>query len=218
MAFTQGFINGYLTMDTLGAMVFGIVIVNAARSRGIDNSSLLTRYTMWAGIIAGVLLTAIYLSLFKLGSASGSIIPEAKDGADILHAYVQHTFGNFGSFFLALLIFLACMVTAVGLTCACAEFFSRYLPISYRTLVLILAVFSAVVSNLGLSKLIAFSIPVLVMIYPPCIVIILMSFTLRFWHNPSRIIAPAMAISLFFGIFDAIKASDHLKHLLPRQH
>ncbi|WP_368936182.1 branched-chain amino acid transport system II carrier protein [Proteus penneri] len=215
MALTQGVINGYLTMDTLGAMVFGIVIVNAARSRGIDNSSLLTRYTMWAGIIAGVLLTAIYLSLFKLGSSSGSIIPGAQDGADILHAYVQYTFGNFGSFFLAVLIFLACMVTAVGLTCACAEFFSRYLPISYRTLVLILAIFSAVVSNLGLSKLIAFSIPVLIMIYPPCIVIILMSFTLRLWNNSSRIIAPAMAVSLFFGIFDAIKASDYLKHLLP---
>lgn len=215
MALTQGFINGYLTMDTLGAMVFGIVIVNAARSRGIENSALLTRYTMWAGIIAGVLLTAIYLCLFKLGSGSGSIIPNAEDGADILHAYVQYTFGNYGSFFLAVLIFLACMVTAVGLTCACAEFFSRYLPISYRALVLILSIFSAVVSNLGLSKLIAFSIPVLVMIYPPCIVIILMSFTLRLWNNPKRIIAPAMAVSLFFGIFDAMKASDHLKHLLP---
>ncbi|WP_204312587.1 branched-chain amino acid transport system II carrier protein, partial [Escherichia coli] len=57
MAFSNGFINGYLTVDTLGAMVFGIVIVNAARSRGIENSSLLTRYTMWAGLIAGVLLT-----------------------------------------------------------------------------------------------------------------------------------------------------------------
>jgi LIVCS family branched-chain amino acid:cation transporter len=31
-AFSNGFVNGYLTMDTLGAMVFGIVIVNAARS------------------------------------------------------------------------------------------------------------------------------------------------------------------------------------------
>ncbi len=30
-AFSNGFVNGYLTMDTLGAMVFGIVIVNAAR-------------------------------------------------------------------------------------------------------------------------------------------------------------------------------------------
>lgn len=33
-AFSNGFVNGYLTMDTLGAMVFGIVIVNAARSAG----------------------------------------------------------------------------------------------------------------------------------------------------------------------------------------
>ncbi|XPE61252.1 branched-chain amino acid transport system II carrier protein [Shigella flexneri] len=30
--FSNGFVNGYLTMDTLGAMVFGIVIVNAALS------------------------------------------------------------------------------------------------------------------------------------------------------------------------------------------
>ena len=70
MAFSNGFINGYLTMDTLGAMVFGIVIVNAARSRGVENSSLLTRYTMWAGLIAGVLLTLVYLALFKLGKTA----------------------------------------------------------------------------------------------------------------------------------------------------
>ena len=35
--FSQGFINGYLTMDTLGALVFGIVIVNAIRSRGVES-------------------------------------------------------------------------------------------------------------------------------------------------------------------------------------
>ncbi len=215
MAFSNGFINGYLTMDTLGAMVFGIVIVNAARSRGIDNSSLLTRYTMWAGLIAGVLLTLVYLSLFKLGENSGSLIPNPADGADILHTYVQYTFGDYGSFFLAVLIFVACMVTAVGLTCACAEFFSRYVPISYRSLVLILGLFSMVVSNLGLSKLIAFSLPVLVSIYPPCIVLILMSFTLRWWRNPTVVIAPTMLTSFVVGLIGAVKASDNLKTHIP---
>ncbi len=215
MAFSNGFINGYLTMDTLGAMVFGIVIVNAARSRGIENSSLLTRYTMWAGLIAGILLTLVYLSLFKLGENSGSLIPNPADGADILHTYVQYTFGNYGSFFLAVLIFVACMVTAVGLTCACAEFFSRYVPISYRSLVLILGVFSMVVSNLGLSKLIAFSLPVLVSIYPPCIVLILMSFTLKWWRNPSVVIAPTMLTSFVVGLIGAVKASDNLKTYIP---
>ncbi len=40
-------------------------------------------------------------------------------------------------------------MTAVGLTCACAEFFAQYLPLSYRTLVFILGIFSMAVSNHG---------------------------------------------------------------------
>lgn len=214
MPFSNGFVSGYLTMDTLGAMVFGIVIVNAARSRGVNDVRLLTRYTILAGLIAGVGLMLVYLSLFQLGSGSGSLVPEAQNGAEILHAYVQHTFGGMGSSFLALLIFIACMVTAVGLTCACAEFFSQYLPFSYRTLVFILGCFSMVVSNLGLSHLIQLSIPVMTAIYPPCIVLVLLSFTRAWWNKNSRIVAPVMLISLLFGIIDGIKSSN-FKWLLP---
>lgn len=214
MAFSTGFVKGYLTMDTLGALVFSILIVNAARSRGVKDTGLLTRYTILAGLIAGVGLTLVYLSLFKLGSGSGVLVPEATNGAVILHAYVQNTFGNLGSFFLAALIFIACIVTAVGLTCACADFFAKYLPCSYKTLVFILGLFSLVVSNMGLSHLIQISIPVLTAIYPPCIVLVLLSFTLGCWNNAPRIIAIVMLISLLFGILDAVKASS-LQHLLP---
>lgn len=214
MAFSSGFVNGYLTMDTLSALVFSIVIVNAARSRGVKDATLLTRYTILAGLIAGGGLTLVYLSLYKLGSSSGVLVPEANNGAVILHAYVQNTFGNLGSLFLATLIFITCVVTTVGLTCACAEFFAQYLPFSYKMLVFILGLFSMVLSNLGLSHLIQISIPVLTAIYPPCIVLVLLSFTLGWWNNAPRIIAIVMLISLLFGILDAIKASN-LQHLLP---
>lgn len=213
-AFSNGFVNGYLTMDTLGALVFGIVIVNAARSRGIEEAGLLTRYTMLAGIIAGIGLTLVYLALFRLGSGSGHLVPAGANGATILHAYVQHTFGGAGSLFLGALIFIACMVTAVGLTCACAEFFAQLLPLSYRALVFILGGFSMLVSNLGLSHLIQLSIPVLTAIYPPCIALVVLSFTLRWWNRSTRIIAPAMLVSLIFGAIDAIKGSE-FKDLLP---
>ncbi|NHV87974.1 branched-chain amino acid transporter carrier protein BrnQ [Cronobacter dublinensis] len=213
-AFSNGFVNGYLTMDTLGAMVFGIVIVNAARSRGVEDSRLLTRYTVLAGLMAGVGLTLLYLALFRLGSDSATLVEQSANGAAILHAYVQHTFGGAGSLLLAGLIFLACMVTAVGLTCACAEFFAQYLPLSYRTLVFILGLFSMVVSNLGLSQLIQFSIPVLTAIYPPCIALVVLSFTRGRWHNASRVIAPAMAVSLLFGLIDGVKASA-ISGILP---
>ncbi|CAM7722088.1 MULTISPECIES: branched-chain amino acid transporter carrier protein BrnQ [Atlantibacter] len=206
-AFSNGFVNGYLTMDTLGAMVFGIVIVNAARSRGVTESRLLTRYTIWAGLMAGIGLTLLYLALFRLGSDSATLVDQSANGAAILHAYVQHTFGGAGSFLLAALIFIACMVTAVGLTCACAEFFAQYLPLSYRSLVFILGGFSMVVSNLGLSHLIQISIPVLTAIYPPCIVLVVLSFTRGWWHNSTRVIAPAMLISQLLGLIDGVKAS-----------
>lgn len=213
-AFSNGFVTGYLTMDTLGAMVFGIVIVNAARSRGVREARLLTRYTLWAGLIAGAGLTLLYLALFRLGSDSAILVKQTANGAAILHAYVQHTFGAVGSFLLAILIFLACLATAVGLTCACAEFFSRYLPLSWRTLTFILGGFSMTVSNLGLNQLIQISVPVLTAIYPPCITLVILSFTRSWWHNSSRVIAPAMLISLLFGVLDGIKASA-LSAILP---
>ena len=213
-AFSNGFVNGYLTMDTLGAMAFGIVIVNAARSRGVTEARLLPRYTVWAGLMAGAGLALLYLALFRLGSDSSVLVDQGANGAAILHAYVQHTFGGAGSTMLAILIFLACLVTAVGLTCACAEFFAQYVPLSYRTLVFILGGFSMAVSNLGLSHLIQVSIPVLTTIYPPCIVLVVLSFTRGWWNNSTRIIAPAMFISLLFGMLDGIKASA-ISAMLP---
>jgi len=205
--FSQGFINGYLTMDTLGALVFGIVIVNAIRSRGVDSPQLITRYAIIAGLIAGLGLALVYICLFRLGAGSHAIAAGASNGAVVLHAYVQHTFGSLGSGFLAVLISLACLVTAVGLTCACAEYFSNILPLSYKTLVILLAGFSLLVSNLGLTKLILFSIPVLTAIYPPCIVLVALSFCKDFWHSQSRIVAPVMLVSLLFGIIDACKGA-----------
>ncbi|MDG9886223.1 branched-chain amino acid transport system II carrier protein [Pseudomonas putida CSV86] len=212
--FSQGFIQGYLTMDTLGALVFGIVIVNAIRSRGVDSPRLITRYAVIAGLIAGVGLTLVYISLFRLGAGSHDIAATATNGAVVLHAYVQHTFGSLGSGFLAVLIALACLVTAVGLTCACAEYFSRLLPLSYRALVVLLAGFSLLVSNLGLTKLIMFSVPVLTAIYPPCIVLVGLSFCKGMWHSQTRIMAPVMAVSLVFGVIDALKGAG-LEHWLP---
>ena len=173
---SEGFVNGYLTMDTLGALVFGIVIIQAIHSRGVTDSKLVTKYAVIASLISGVGLTLVYLSLFKLGLGSHEAAPNAANGAQILHAYVQHAFGDLGSLFLSLLIFLACIVTAIGLTCACAEYFTQLTKIPYKILVLILVLFSVLISNLGLTKLIAVSVPVLSAIYPPAIVVIMLSF------------------------------------------
>ncbi|MFF7708380.1 branched-chain amino acid transport system II carrier protein [Pseudomonas sp. NPDC007930] len=217
-AFSQGFINGYLTMDTLGALVFGIVIVNAIRSRGVEAPQLVTRYAVIAGLIAGLGLVLVYVSLFRLGAGSHAIAAGASNGAEVLRQYVQVTFGSLGSLFLALLIALACLVTAVGLTCACAEYFARLLGAPYKALVVALAGFSLLVSNLGLTQLIHVSVPVLTAIYPPCIVLVALSFCHGLWRSPRTVVGPVMLVALAFGVVDGLKDAGlampmALKHL-----
>ncbi|WP_372404651.1 branched-chain amino acid transport system II carrier protein [Acinetobacter piscicola] len=217
---SEGFVNGYLTMDTLGALVFGIVIIHAIRSRGVNDPKLITKYAVIASLISGIGLTLVYLSLFKLGLGSHEVASNASNGAVILHAYVQHAFGDLGSLFLTALIFLACMVTAIGLTCACAEYFSLLTKIPYKILVFILVLFSLVISNLGLTKLIAVSVPVLSAIYPPAIVVIMLSFLWKYFNNPRLVIAPVTAVAFIFGIIEGIKVTafadilpDAIQHL-----
>ena len=210
---SEGFVNGYLTMDTLGALVFGIVIIQAIQSRGVTDSKLITKYAIIASLIAGVGLTLVYISLFKLGLGSHEVAANADNGAIILHAYVQHAFGDLGSIFLTGLIFLACMVTAIGLTCACAEYFTELTGLPYKLLVFILIGFSLVISNLGITKLIAFSVPVLSAIYPPAIVVIMLSFFWKFWNKPSLVVGSVTTVAFIFGIIEAVKAARFNEYL-----
>lgn len=207
-SFSQGFVNGYLTMDTLASLAFGIVIINAIRSRGIEDTRLITRYAIIAGIIAGVGLALVYISLFKLGSNSPAIASGASNGAVILHAYVNHTFGEFGAIFLGILIGIACLVTAIGVTTACGAYFSTLLPIPYRAVILIIATFSFVISNVGLTELIKISAPVLIAIYPPCIVLVMLNFVKKIWQSPHYVFMPVILVSLLFGIVDGLKNTD----------
>lgn len=205
--FVQGFLQGYLTMDTLGALVFGIVIATAIRDHGITDSKLVTRYSVIAGLIAAVGLSLVYLALFYLGATSQGIAGEAQNGVQILTAYVQHTLGTPGSLLLAVVITLACLTTAVGLLTACGEYFSGLLGVPYRIVVLVFGLFSLVVANQGLTQLISFSIPVLVGLYPLAIVLVALSLLDDFWRSSARVFRPVMAVALVFGVVDGIAAA-----------
>lgn len=78
----------------------------------------------------------------------------------------------------------------------------------------ILALFAMLVSNMGLANLIRVSLPVLTAIYPPCIALVLLSFSQNRWRSARRVFAPVIATSLVFGLADGLKASS-FSGLLP---
>lgn len=206
LALGQGFVQGYQTMDALAALVFGIVIVNAIKDQGVTDERLHTRYTIIAALIAATGLGLVYVSLIYLGATSGSLTPDATTGVAILTAYVQHTFGGWGMVLLAVVILLACLTTGVGLVSACAVYFSQLLPVSYRSMVIVLSLFSMGVANQGLEQLISVAVPVLVTIYPVAIALVALSLLSGYWQHARRVYIPVMGVALLLGLLDGAKA------------
>jgi LIVCS family branched-chain amino acid:cation transporter len=79
--------------------------------------------------------------------------------------------------------------------------------LSYRTLVIIFALLALVFSNLGLTKLTLVSIPILTAIYPPCIVLVVLSFFSRYLPSRNVTMPAVMAVSFIFAVFDAISVA-----------
>ncbi|WP_168714477.1 branched-chain amino acid transport system II carrier protein [Metabacillus litoralis] len=171
-SFFQGFLDGYLTMDALAALVFGIVVANTIRAKGVDSPKLISRYMSIAGIGAGILLASIYGILAYLG-ASSATIGQPENGAQVLTLVMNSLFGQGGIIMLGMLFTLACLCVCIGLIIACSQYFTGIFPkLSYKKWAVILAVLSLLVANLGLTQILTVSVPILGAIYPIAVVLI----------------------------------------------
>jgi branched-chain amino acid:cation transporter, LIVCS family len=206
--FFKGFIEGYLTLDALASLVFGIVVINSIRDRGITSQFTVTKACMTAGAIAAIGLAAVYLSLSYIGASSVDSIGLKENGAILLSEAAIHLFGSTGLLILGLAITLACLTTSIGLVSSCAQYFTTLFPrLSYRNLVFILSLFSLVVANAGLTQLINISLPVLMMIYPIAIVLILLSYFHNFFNGYSFVYIFALIPTGFVSFIDGLKMS-----------
>ena len=116
MPYLKGFQEGYYTMDLLATMLFGTVVIDSIKVRGISEGSVLTKTCIMAGIIAAVLLAAIYFSLTYTGATSVEILGVSDNGAIALSAIANYYMGTAGNVVLCLMIFFACLTTSIGLT------------------------------------------------------------------------------------------------------
>jgi LIVCS family branched-chain amino acid:cation transporter len=175
-------------------------VISAIKDKGVTDKKTITSLCMKAGFIAAIGLTLVYGGLSYLGATSTNVVGAADNGGQILSGSANYLFGSLGTAILALAITFACLTTSVGLVSATSQFFVKVLPsISYKTFVAILSIFSLIVANFGLNQLIAFSLPVLIMIYPLAIVLILLSFYR--WKNESYVYSFAL---LFTGIISFV--------------
>ncbi|MEH0675549.1 branched-chain amino acid transport system II carrier protein [Vibrio scophthalmi] len=203
----KGFLEGYNTMDTFGALMFGVLIVDALRQKGITSQKATSKYLISAACIAAVGLAFVYISLFYLGATSSAVAAGADNGGVVLSLYVQALFGPYGQVVLSIIVLLACLTTAIGLISACSDYFSSLTPLSYKQWVVINGVACAVVANVGLAQLIALSVPVLFALYPVAIALIALTFMRNKLANPAMAYRVVILVALLFALIDAAKVA-----------
>lgn len=201
----EGISAGYQSMDVLAAVVFGMLILNSAAQKGHTQPDKKAKVAASAGLVAGVGLLVVYLGLTYLGATVSSVYDMHIYRTQLLIALIQSLIpGNAGVIFFSVVAAFACLSTAVALTGSAAEYISSLTKnkLSYKVLVTIICIFSAVVSLSGVESLVKFASPVLSVVYPPVLVMVLLSFfgdKLNVWGY--RFAAGAATV---MGVFDAL--------------
>ncbi|PTG47511.1 branched-chain amino acid-like transporter carrier protein BrnQ3 [Staphylococcus cohnii] len=201
--FSQGFTNGYLTMDAIAAIAFSMIVVNAVKATGVTHANKIFRQTLLAGIIAAVALRFIYISLGFIGNhmavpqekVASLIANDQNIGTYLLTTMASTGFGAFGKYLLGIIVALACLTTACGLIVSVSEYFNRIFPrISYKTYVIIFTLVSFILANQGLNSVITMSVPVLSIVYPVAITSVLLILIARF--VPTKPIAQQIPVAV----------------------
>lgn len=205
-ALTKGIIEGYGTMDALASLVFAIIVIDAIRAMGISDKQHILSLTTRAGLVAASCLAIVYVFIAYMGATSVANLGMQENGAAVLSKSAAHYFGTGGKFLLGIIVFLACLSTAVGLITSCGEYFNRLVPqLSYQTWVVIFTLTSFAFANFGLSQIISLSIPVLMLLYPLTIAIIALAFLHHIFGGKRIVYICTIAATSIPALFDGWK-------------
>lgn len=204
----QGFLDGYNTMDTLAGLAFGIIVVDVIRKLGVEESGAVARNTVKAGIFSCLLMGMIYVLVAMAGAGSRGYAALSGNGGAVLASISSYYFSDAGAALLAFIVLLACLKTVIGLITSCSEAFVKMFPgkFSYNQLAVTFAVVTFLIANIGLSAIIQFSIPVLMMLYPIAILLTLTSLIGHLCGLDRLLIRSIMTAVVLSSVFDFLKA------------
>ncbi len=217
--FSEGIFQGYQTLDALGAVSLSAVIFTSIANKGYTKQEEKISITFKAGLIAGAGLFIVYGGLTYLGATVTTMFDSNVSQAGLIVSITDMLLGFPGKVILGLIVTLACLTTAIGLTSATGQYFSKLSndKIKYEAIVTGVCLFSLVVSNFGVDSIIKFSAPILTVIYPPTIVLVVFTLLGQFIKN-DNVFKFATYTALFMSILNIIESFGvkvPLIHSLP---
>lgn len=184
--FAMGFFGGYQTMDALGALIFGGIVLNTFREKGYTKIGDQLKMTAIAGGIAAFGLALVYGGLMYLGSTTVGVVSPDVSKTSLTIIISSLLLGRTGTWMLGLGVSAACLTTSVGLVATIADYFSDITNrrFKYEWSVTILCVVSGFIAVLGVDGIVTVAGPILIVVYPIAILLILFILIDRYVNKP----------------------------------
>ncbi|MBS9334672.1 branched-chain amino acid transport system II carrier protein [Fructobacillus sp. M1-13] len=203
----QGILEGYNTMDCLALLALAVSVVYAVRNMGFSEKAV-PKLLAKSGLLAIALESFIYIATALLGVSSLGIMGVSPNGGAAFSNIVTHYLGNAGIIATGIIVTLAVITTAMGLSASFAQDLHKVFPtITYKNWLRLTAVGSFLTANAGLTKIIAFSTPVLLFLYPFTLALTILAVLHRWTKQEPIIYRLVMAFIAIPALLDGLLAS-----------
>ena len=200
----EGMLNAYNTMNAIAALLFGGWVLHELNIRNITTKEDKDINLNVIGILTAILLGITSTVLVYLGASSGAAFPEAAIGV-LSTEIAKGLLGNLGLFSFALIMALSCLTTAAAIISMAGDMFSEMSggKLKYRPIVIGATIAGFVLGLVGLSRIVNYTVPWLVLMYPSIIVIILSGLLYNF-DRLKYAVSAGVGLALLFGLGDML--------------
>jgi LIVCS family branched-chain amino acid:cation transporter len=203
-ALSDGMLNAYNTMNAIAALLFGGWVLHELNIRNIKTKEDQNKNLNVIGFSTAVLLGITSTALVYLGASSGSLFPDASIGV-LSTKIAQGLLGQIGLFSFAVIMALSCLTTAAAIISMAGDMFSEMTngKLSYRAIVALSTIIGFTLGLVGLSRIVKYTVPWLVLLYPSIIIIILSALYYKF-DKIRKAVTVGVIVALFFGLGDML--------------
>ena len=198
--FSSSLIEGYQTMDAIAALLFAAIITTSLKDKGYEKKDM-PSMILKSSLVATIGLAFVYGGLMYIGAQTTTIASSDLGKTGLLLFIAKHILGSAGPIVIGVAMGLACLSTSIGLITAGADFFEKVSKgkLTYKFNAIVISLVSFLVALLGVDKIIAFSSPILNLLYPVSITIIVTTLLSK-WLTNVKAIRLGVYTSLVFSL------------------
>lgn len=177
-------IEGYQTMDALGALLFASIVTTSLKDKGYKGKEM-PKMIFKSSLVAAIGLAFVYGGLMYIGAQTSGLVSQEIGKTGLLLLISESVLGKVGPAIIGLAMGLACLSTSIGLVSVGASFFEKISKgkLSYNLNAIVITIISLSVATLGVDKIVALSGPVLNLLYPVSITIIITTLMSKYLKN-----------------------------------